>query len=116
MKTYNISATDFYNKTFPRALNNIPLFQAPSNTVIKPNTLLREDLNMDSLDIMETVIVLENKYNINLSKADSTRIDTVEDIYNLFVPATTRKKRTEMLYHRAQNRYEKIHNNKYKTK
>ncbi len=109
-----IVAQKNFNKIFKRALYKIPYFEMPANVVIKKNTLLREDLNMDSLDIMETVIELEKKYKMNLYRAQPNAIETVEHVYELFASGIERKERAKMLYHRAQSRFMRIHKNNSK--
>lgn len=125
MKKSNISAKRIctkdiakknFNKIFKRALYKVPYFEMPANVVITQNTLLREDLNMDSLEIMEVVIALEAEHKMDLYCAQPNAIETVGDVYELFASGIERQERAKMLYHRAQDRYKKIHNNKYKTK
>lgn len=114
MKQNNISEKTF-NVIFLRALSKVPFVDVNKDTVIKPETNLREDLNMDSLDIMEAVIVLENKFNINLYKAESTKINTVNDFYNMFtteIAEIAHKKRIQNLYHHGKSRPERAVENR----
>lgn len=47
---------------------------------IKENTRIIEDLGADSLDVLEILSAIENKYNIEISKEDATKIHTIKDI------------------------------------
>lgn len=43
------------------------------------------DLNGDALDIIELVMELEEKFNINISDDEAERIRTVSDVYDCVV-------------------------------
>lgn len=43
---------------------------------------LFDDLNGDALDVIELVMELEEKFNINISDDEAERIRTVQDVYN----------------------------------
>ena len=44
---------------------------------------LRDDFGADSLDIMETLILLEKKFNIVILDEENNRVQTVDDMYTL---------------------------------
>lgn len=44
---------------------------------------LKNDCGADSLDIMETLILLERKFNIGILDEENNRVQTVDDMYNL---------------------------------
>ncbi|MCK5212246.1 acyl carrier protein [Candidatus Parcubacteria bacterium] len=49
---------------------------------IVPEADLKSDLGYDSLDIIEFIMRLEEKYDIDISDEDAEKFLTVEDIYN----------------------------------
>ena len=44
---------------------------------------LKNDFGADSLDIMETLILLEKKFSIVILDEENNRVQTVDDMYNL---------------------------------
>jgi len=98
MKTRNISEIEFVTKVFPRTLNKVSGFDmrfAPN--VIKPNTLLRKDLNLDSCDTMQIIVALEEKYNISLSNVFPNNMVNVGDVYKSLKTEVSHKQRIEKL-------------------
>jgi len=51
-----------------------------NNTPITLETRLLEDLNFDSLDIVELVVEIEDEFNIVLNEDHLTRVKTVGDL------------------------------------
>ena len=49
---------------------------------ISLTTSLKNDLNLDSIDLMVLILKLENWFNITLSNEDAERIDTVKDAHD----------------------------------
>lgn len=47
------------------------------NTEIKPETSFKEDLDVDSLDLFELVMALEEEYSIEIPSEDLEQITTV---------------------------------------
>ena len=61
--------------------------------VLKPEALILEDLELDSLDIVDMVVVLENAFQFKIREEEALReIRTLGDIHNFVL-----KKRIEML-------------------
>ncbi|CCV64677.1 Acyl carrier protein [Alteracholeplasma palmae J233] len=56
-----------------------------SKTLTK-ETRLQEDLNVDSLDVVELVMKLEEEFNIEVTDEQAASLKTIEDILN-FVEA-----------------------------
>ena len=50
---------------------------------LNENSSLFNDLSIDSLDIVEVMQELENKFNIKIEDEDAERITTVGDLSNL---------------------------------
>ncbi|HKD75212.1 MAG TPA: acyl carrier protein [Ktedonobacterales bacterium] len=46
---------------------------------VKPEASFTEDLNADSLDLVELIMALEEKFNIKISDDDARNIKTVGD-------------------------------------
>jgi acyl carrier protein len=61
--------------------------------VLKPEALILDDLELDSLDIVDMVVVLENAFQFKIREEEALReIRTLGDIHNFVL-----KKRIEML-------------------
>jgi len=61
--------------------------------VLKPQALILDDLELDSLDIVDMVVVLENAFQFKIREEDALReIRTLGDIHNFVL-----NKRIEML-------------------
>ena len=50
---------------------------------ISTDTLLRDDLAVDSLDLYNLIMVLEEEFNIELPQEELNDIETVEDIIKI---------------------------------
>ncbi len=46
------------------------------------HTSFRNDLDIDSLDLFELIMAVEDKFNIDFPSSDAEKLDTVEDIMN----------------------------------
>ena len=53
-----------------------------SADAVKPEAKIIEDLGADSLDVVELVMALEEKFEISIPDEESAKIATVEDIVN----------------------------------
>lgn len=49
---------------------------------IKLESKLIEDLGADSLDILEIMSAIEEKFSIEITKADAEKIKTIQDLIN----------------------------------
>lgn len=52
---------------------------------IKPDALLLETLEMDSLDLVDVVVIVDNNFGVTLVGADFVGIKTFRDFYNLII-------------------------------
>ena len=50
---------------------------------IKLDSKLREDLNIDSLLAVQLSVLLENKYNIEISEEELVKLETIKDVVDL---------------------------------
>lgn len=55
----------------------------PADLVIAMSMNLKTDLGFDSLDFMELIVVMEDRFNISISDQQAGQIQTVEDIVKL---------------------------------
>jgi acyl carrier protein len=53
------------------------------DTVVKPESNLKEDLDVQSLEAVELLMALEDKFKIEFGEKDHEHITTVQDIINL---------------------------------
>ena len=83
MKRNNLSKPEFCI-AFRRALYNLTDYDMKSNMVVSPKTYLREDLNLDSLDIVGITCELEHKYNVVILDENYSKLQTVNDFYKWF--------------------------------
>ena len=54
-------------------------------STLEANSSFREVLDISSLEIAELVIALEEKYNVKMEWADTNNIDSINDLYDIFV-------------------------------
>jgi acyl carrier protein len=54
--------------------------QIGSDTILAPETNLQDDLGMDSLELVELGITLENEFDVLLPDAEIRRCATLDDI------------------------------------
>ncbi|WP_300447371.1 acyl carrier protein [Helicobacter mastomyrinus] len=55
---------------------------------VKPESRFIEDLNADSLDVVELVMALEEKFSIEIPDEDAEKIKTVNDVVTYIEKAT----------------------------
>lgn len=60
-----------------------------SPTDIKPETEIVHDLGLDSLQVYELVIDLENAFDIRISDDELERVNTVQDVVDLIYGLTS---------------------------
>lgn len=56
-------------------------FEIPASS-IQPERLLREDLELDSLDAVDMIVALEQGLKIRVDEEEAKKIRSVADIYN----------------------------------
>ncbi len=66
--------------------------QVGSDTVLSPETHLQDDLGMDSLELVELGIALENEFGMELPDANVRRCATLGDIAQLIQHAESEQK------------------------
>ena len=103
MRNYTTSEKIFCEKVLKRALRKLPDYSADKMT-ITTDSKIREDLNLDSLDIVQTLIALENKYNININFNSVSNFQTVNDLYKSVITALTNKNREIAVSQQTQKR------------
>ena len=103
MKNYTTSEKIFCEKVLKRALRKLPDYNADKMT-ITTDSKIREDLNLDSLDIVQTLIILENKYNINIDFDKVSDFQTVNDLYKSLITSLTAKNREIAVLQNTQKR------------
>ncbi len=54
-------------------------------TIITPDGLLMETLELDSLDLVDVVVLIEQNFGITLVGPDFIDIKTFQDFYNLII-------------------------------
>lgn len=52
---------------------------------IKEESDFTKDLNADSLDVVEFIMALEEKFNIKIPDEDAEKIKTVQDVVNYII-------------------------------
>lgn len=57
--------------------------QIGSDTALSPETHLQEDLGMDSLELVELGITLENEFDVAIPDAEVRRCATLDDLVQL---------------------------------
>ena len=58
--------------------------------VIKPDAPLMETLELDSLDLVDVVVLVEQNFGFNVTGDDFAKIRTFQDFYNLVIERTTK--------------------------
>ena len=53
------------------------------NNGIKPETLLKEELCIDSLDVVETMMKFEEEFDISIPDEDYAEVKTVKDVFDV---------------------------------
>jgi acyl carrier protein len=56
------------------------------------SALLKDDLKLDSLDFVDMMVVLEEKFEGTIPEFDFTAVKTLGDIYNLVAQIANQKK------------------------
>lgn len=67
---------------------------------LKPGTHLENDLNMSSLDRVELMAAIENRYQVDLGDREFARVNTVSDLENLLKKSAPETKKSDYPYSR----------------
>ena len=57
-------------------------------SIIKPDAPLMETLELDSLDLVDVVVLVEQNFGFNVTGEDFAKIRTFQDFYNLVIERT----------------------------
>lgn len=57
-------------------------FEIPMDKLV-PESHLKQDLALDSLDFVDMVVLIEDQHKMNIKDIDFLKIQTLGDIYNL---------------------------------
>lgn len=60
--------------------------------VIKPDAPLMETLELDSLDLVDVVVLVEQNFGFNVTGEDFAKIRTFQDFYDLVITRTSENK------------------------
>lgn len=71
-------------------------FELPKEKLV-PESHLKFDLNLDSLDFVDMVVLIEDKYNLGVRGTDFMNIQTLGDVYKIISDLKTSEesKKTE---------------------
>ena len=77
------------NEEIIEKINNILAeeFEVDKN-IIKPDAPLMATLELDSLDLVDVVVLVEQNFGFNVTGEDFAKIRTFQDIYNLVIERT----------------------------
>ncbi|MBR5957987.1 MAG: acyl carrier protein [Salinivirgaceae bacterium] len=62
-------------------------FEVDKN-IIKPDAPLMETLELDSLDLVDVVVLVEQNFGFNVTGEDFAKIRTFQDFYDLVIERT----------------------------
>ena len=81
VQTYNTLIQVFPPVLVARALGFTPreFFDAPTEAEVTPEASFVDDLNADSLDLVELIMSLEEEFGTEISDEDAEKIRTVQD-------------------------------------
>lgn len=71
------------NDVFLRSRKILARMLKIKEEVIKPSSLLRSDLGVDSLDIWEIVSKIEEEFSIEVSEDDVLQVNAVKDVVQM---------------------------------
>ena len=52
-------------------------------SVIRPDALFKESLDLDRLDYVDLVVIVESYFGVKLMETDIERVTTFQDFYNI---------------------------------
>lgn len=56
--------------------------------VLLPENLIKEDVGIDSLDIVDIIVTVKDVFGVKLEKKDMATVKTLDDFYELVLKAT----------------------------
>lgn len=59
--------------------------------IIKPDAPLMKTLELDSLDLVDVIVLIEQNFGFNVTGQDFAKIKTFNDFYNLVIARTNEK-------------------------
>lgn len=71
------------NDTFARVRKILARMLKIKEEIVKPQSSLRNDLGVDSLDIWEIVSKIEEAFGIEVSEDEIPQVNTVEDVVHM---------------------------------
>ena len=85
-------AQDFTQDMVSSRVENIIREQVGSDASLSPETHLQDDLGMDSLELVELGVTLENEFGVSLPDTDVRRCATIGDVTQLLLHANPEEK------------------------
>lgn len=76
--------------------------------VLEASSSLRETLDISSLEIAELIVALEEKYNVKMEWADTNNIDSLNDLYEVFIKSIKNMRKLFVIKQTAQQREQKM--------
>lgn len=53
--------------------------------LLKPESLIKEEVGIDSLDIVDIIVTVKDTFGVKLEKKDMAAVKTLDDFYNLIL-------------------------------
>ncbi len=50
---------------------------------LKPEALLKEDLNLDSLDAVDMIVAIDHEFGVRIEEEEAKKIRVLQDIYDV---------------------------------
>lgn len=51
--------------------------------LLKPEALLKDDLNLDSLDAVDMIVAIDHEFGVRIEENEAKNLQKLEDIYNM---------------------------------
>ncbi len=58
--------------------------------VLEADSSFREVLDTTSLDVAESIVAIEERYHVNMDWADTNKVDSLNDVYNVFTESLSK--------------------------
>lgn len=71
------------NDIFIRLRKILARFMKMQEEMIKPESLLREDLGVDSIDIWEIICKVEEEFHFEVPEGETPQVNTVQDVVKI---------------------------------